>query len=42
MLWGIQVVAPVTLCTKYFEEKSRPQTPFKCLGETIISDCRFE
>lgn len=26
LCWEIQLVEPVTLCTKYFEEKSRPQT----------------
>lgn len=33
---GIQLTEAINLCTKYFEEKSRPHTPFKCLGETIV------
>lgn len=40
LCWGIQLVELVTLCTKDFEE-DRPHTPFRCLGETMISNCRF-
>lgn len=41
LCWEIQLVEPITLCTKCFEEKSGLPTPFRCLRETIIFSRRF-